>query len=101
MQNYINVCTCQPWSSRCLAAISFFPVSRLNTKPVYYTIQYCGSRSTWIRIGSALLDLGSVLGMRIRIQEQEKLTKLTNKSEFQPFKKPFVPKYKFYDLLLP
>ncbi len=36
---------------------------------------------------------GSVLGMRIRIQEHENLLKLTNKLGFLPFKGAFAPSY--------
>jgi hypothetical protein len=34
---------------------------------------------------------GSVLGMRVRIQEQGNLRKVTNKLDLQTFKKAFVP----------
>jgi hypothetical protein len=38
-----------------------------------------------------MLAAGSVLGMRIRIQEHENLPKFKNKPGFLPSKKAFVP----------
>jgi hypothetical protein len=45
--------------------------------------QCCGSRSRYPH--------GSVLGMRIRLQEHWNWPKLTNKPDFLPFRKAFVP----------
>jgi hypothetical protein len=39
------------------------------------------------------LGFGSVLGIRIRIQEQGNLPNLTNKPDFQPFKNGFCTTY--------
>jgi len=52
---------------------------------INYFKQYCGSGASWIRIRFAVLDPNP------DPKEHGNRPKLTNKPDFQPFKKAFVP----------